>query len=287
MSDIDFNVRASRAIELIKRAEKLALAMHSDIGFYVGMSGGKDSQVLLDLVKLSGVKYRAFYHVTGIDPPENVYFIRKFYPDVEFIHPPLNFFQIVEKYGMPTINRRSCCRIIKEQVGAGFCVLTGVRAEESSKRAGYHNVDIVSRRKEHADKSVHRSLDDIYANNHQCIKGKDRVMVYPLLDWSDGDIWSWIIKRGLPVNPCYQKFHRVGCMYCPFAAKYQLAFYEREYPRYRKLLRKCLDRHFEDRSLGNFRDVSEYYDWWRSGLSFEAYQTKRYKLGLPLLSEPL
>jgi len=44
-------------------------------GYYVAFSGGKDSIVVLDLVKRAGVKYDAYYHVTGIDPPELVHFI--------------------------------------------------------------------------------------------------------------------------------------------------------------------------------------------------------------------
>ena len=61
------------SLNLIKKAEKLALKL-SDKGFYVGFSGGKDSQVALDLVKRAGVKFEAYYNVTTIDPPENVYF---------------------------------------------------------------------------------------------------------------------------------------------------------------------------------------------------------------------
>ena len=51
-------------------------------GFKLMFSGGKDSQVLYDLMKKSGVKFTAYYCVTTNDPPENVYFIRKEYPDV-------------------------------------------------------------------------------------------------------------------------------------------------------------------------------------------------------------
>ena len=80
------------SINLIRKGEKLALSMNPD-GYYVGFSGGKDSQVMLELVKRSGVKYKAFYNVTTNDSPENVYFIRKYYPEVTFIHPKENFFK--------------------------------------------------------------------------------------------------------------------------------------------------------------------------------------------------
>lgn len=47
------------AIALLRRGEKLALAMQPEHGYFVGFSGGKDSQVLLELVRMSGVKHRA------------------------------------------------------------------------------------------------------------------------------------------------------------------------------------------------------------------------------------
>lgn len=56
------------SIELIRRGEKLALSMNPE-GYFVGFSGGKDSQVLLELVRRAGVKYKAYYSVTTNDPP--------------------------------------------------------------------------------------------------------------------------------------------------------------------------------------------------------------------------
>lgn len=39
-------------------------------GYYVGFSGGKDSITTLELCRMSGVKYHAYYSCTRIDPPE-------------------------------------------------------------------------------------------------------------------------------------------------------------------------------------------------------------------------
>ena len=44
--------KIDKAIEFIKHGEKLALSMNAD-GYFVAFSGGKDSQVLLWLVKQS------------------------------------------------------------------------------------------------------------------------------------------------------------------------------------------------------------------------------------------
>ena len=53
-------------------------------GYFLAFSGGKDSQCVFHLCKLGGVKLEAHYHVTSVDPPELIYFIRKYYPDVIF-----------------------------------------------------------------------------------------------------------------------------------------------------------------------------------------------------------
>lgn len=40
-----------------------------ECGYFVAFSGGKDSIVVENLVKRSGVKYKVYYNATGIDPP--------------------------------------------------------------------------------------------------------------------------------------------------------------------------------------------------------------------------
>lgn len=60
-------------------------------GYFVGFSGGKDSIVTLELVKRSGVKYKAYYSCTGIDEPSVVRFIKEHYPEVEWLKPKVDF----------------------------------------------------------------------------------------------------------------------------------------------------------------------------------------------------
>lgn len=51
-------------------------------GYFLAFSGGKDSQCIYHLAQMAGVKFDAHYHVTSVDPPELIYFIREHYPDV-------------------------------------------------------------------------------------------------------------------------------------------------------------------------------------------------------------
>lgn len=269
------------SIALIRKGEKLALALNPEDGYFVGFSGGKDSQVLLDLVKRAGVKYKAHYNVTTIDPPENVRFIRQYYPEVHFIHPRQTFIKMIEKRGLPTIFHRFCCEELKEKTSSGNVVLTGVRADESTKRGKYNEVAIRSNRVEHADRSKKHTIEDIEQNEHRCIKGKDAIMVYPILNWTESEVWQYIADNHLPHNPCYDIAGRVGCMFCPFVNKRQIEFYEQKYPKYKDAIIKHFRIYLANspRTIYNM-DADEYYDWWKSKKSLKKWigEKKQMKL---------
>lgn len=256
--------KIAESVELLQEGECLALALNPADGYYLAFSGGKDSQVLMSLCRVAGVRFRAYYSVTSIDPPDNVYFIRRYYPDVEFVHPKENFFRLIEKKGLPTMQRRFCCERLKEGLGAGNVVLTGVRAEESHKRSAYGAIEIYSRRKEHQLGSRERTIDQIMENEHQCIKGKDRVMLRPILHWTEEEVWEYIKEMKLPVNPCYKAVGRVGCMFCPFATKGQIAMYESRYPGFKMAVLRALAKFWLRGDEHIFQNPFQYYEWWKS-----------------------
>ena len=234
--------KINHSIALIRKAEKLALAMQPDEGFHVGFSGGKDSQAVLELVKMAGVKYRAVYNVTTNDPADNVRFIKHHYPDVEFSIPEKSYFQLIAQKGVPTMFNRWCCALFKETAGVGYVVLTGVRKEESRKRAAYEEVGKWGRTK---DKKESVDLDKMEANEFRCVGGKDKFMVYPILEWTEKDVWDFIALRGLPVNPCYKTHKRVGCVFCPFARPKEIRAYCETHPQLKAAFIHAIDRYRE------------------------------------------
>lgn len=269
--------KIEESITLLRKGEKVAIALNPQEGFFVGFSGGKDSQVLLELVKMAGVRHHAYYSVTTNDPPENVRFIRENYPEVTFIHPDRKdtFLKLVERKGLPTMDRRFCCDIPKEKHGAGSVVLDGVRAEESRKRSTYEEVMVLSRRKEHADR--HKvTIEGIMQNEHQCIKGKDKLVIHPLLHWTKDEVWEFIHEKGLRVNPCYEHSGRVGCMFCPYASKKQINQYEQMWPKYKDKLIRALHRYWEKTDEHFFDTPEEYYEWWKSKKSVKQYKEQHY-----------
>lgn len=234
--------KIDHSIALIRKAEKLALVMQPETGFHVGFSGGKDSQVVLELVKMAGVKYRAVYNVTTNDPADNVRFIKHHYPDVEFSIPEKSYFQLIAQKGVPTMFNRWCCALFKETAGVGCVVLTGVRKEESRKRAAYKEVSKFTRNKEDKEEI---DLDKMEENEFQCVGGKDKFMVYPVLEWTEKDVWQFICERGLPVNPCYKTHKRVGCVFCPFARPKDVRAYCETHPQLKAAFIHAIERYRE------------------------------------------
>jgi phosphoadenosine phosphosulfate reductase len=91
--------KIEKSILSIQKAEQMALK-YNDFGFHVAFSGGKDSQVIYELCQMAGVKFKAFFYKTSVDPRELLSFIRENYPAVEWIKPKMTMYQLILKKGM-------------------------------------------------------------------------------------------------------------------------------------------------------------------------------------------
>lgn len=86
-------------------------------GYHLAYSGGKDSDTILELAKMAGVKFDAHYQLTTVDPPEVVQHI-KAHPEVQIHRPEKTMWQLIVENGMPPLRQmRYCCRILKERGG--------------------------------------------------------------------------------------------------------------------------------------------------------------------------
>ena len=208
-------------------------------GYYLAFSGGKDSICIKELALMADVRFDIHYSVTTIDPPELVRFIRKFHPDVIFDHPERPLLKVLEVRGFPQRQRRWCCELYKERGGAGRRVITGIRAAESSKRAGRKAIEM-------------------------CYKDKSKIYINPIIQWSDDDVWQFIRERGLPYCELYdQGFHRLGCLFCPMARKARVMQAQR-YPLYTKAFIRSFERlHATGRdSMKRWDNGEEMFWWW-------------------------
>ena len=124
----------AEAVAFIRRAESLALKMDAR-GIHVAFSGGKDSQVLLALAEMAGVRHHAEMQLTSVDPPQVVRFVRENYPQVHLNRPRTTMYKlIIRKHMLPTRIIRYCCSEFKEFAGRGSVTATGIRRAESSRR---------------------------------------------------------------------------------------------------------------------------------------------------------
>ena len=99
------------AIDLIRMFENQALSLSPD-GYYVCFSGGKDSIVMAKLFEMAGVKYKLHINNVTIDPPELIAYVKKYWPDVTWHHPPEGNLPMYMKHksnGPPTRLGRWCC----------------------------------------------------------------------------------------------------------------------------------------------------------------------------------
>lgn len=263
-------IKIETAIALLQKYEKLALQLN-DEGYFLAFSGGKDSQLLYLIAELSGVRYKAYFSNTTNELPENIKFIRNHYPKVKILNPKENYYKLVSKKGLPTRVRRYCCAILKESAGAGSAVLTGERREESVKRRSYPDVSVQSRNPKR-QKVV--GSDELV--KHECVRGKDKLRIRPILDFTEAEVWKILEYYHQPLNPCYENQGRVGCIVCPFAPRVQIEEHLMRFPRVKSTLLKSLQMYLDKGDKG-FIDAEECFEWWLSKMSVAKWKAEKEK----------
>lgn len=189
----------------------------------VAYSGGKDSDVILELAKMAGINFRAIYKCTTIDPPHTIAHCKS--KGVEIVHPKERFFDLVKRKGAPTWRVRYCCDVLKEYKILDNVVL-GIRRSESKKREKLYQEPIQCRN---------------FGGNK-----KNHVNMYlPILEWTDRDLVQFVELRKLKLHPLYYdeqgNFHverRLGCIGCPMQSDRGKGDFKK-YPKFLRRLIQC------------------------------------------------
>lgn len=187
--------------------ERIAEHIHRHDG-YIAFSGGKDSLVVLDLARRVDPDLPVVFFDSGLEYPETLDFIRAVAGEWDLdLHriaadPPL-LDVLVEsgawEHHVPDGAAVDLHRILITEPAArahellGPGELWGVRADESAGRRALYA-----------------------ANGHDgVIARRDGTVAYgPIWNWSTADVWSYIHRHRLPVNPLYERMRGLGVPEC-------------------------------------------------------------------------
>lgn len=200
----------------VERAIRLLQSIPQDGDIELSYSGGKDSDVILELAKMAGIPYRAIYKATTIDPQGTIAHAKEM--GAEVIRPKETFFQLVSKSGFPSRFSRECCSVLKEYKVCDRAI-QGIRRSESRKRAERYKEPEYCR---------------VYSSK---VKAK---IYLPILEWTDEDVAEFIKERNIKCHPLYYRggqfdvTQRLGCMGCPLASRKKRIQFFKENPKWLK-----------------------------------------------------
>lgn len=189
----------------------------------VAFSGGKDSLVALHLALQIKPDIPVLFVNTGIEFPESLKYIEQLKEDLNLnnfheANAKVNFWKLSEEKGLPVAGRGNSTfmRDLSDKSGVKLSNACCHQMKEAPARRFYreHNIEgtVTGLR---VSESMMRKLNfaDYGALRYSSIY--NTLISWPLYAWLDEDIFKYIAKNNLPLNPIYEKgYARVGCWPC-------------------------------------------------------------------------
>lgn len=267
-----------RSIERLKMASEMSFRYY-DAPLICTYSGGKDSDVMLELFIRSGIPFEVYNSHTTVDAPDTVYYIRNKFKRLEelgipcHIHmPSLTMWQlIVKKKIPPTRLQRYCCEFLKENSSPGRMVATGVRWDESNKRSKRGPLEATASNVKYRI-TLMNDNDDKRRLFERC-ELKAKVICNPIIDWRHSDIWRYIRGNNLEYNPLYDRgYRRIGCIGCPMAGKGRYKEFN-DFLKYKNLYIYAFDKMLaaihEAGKPTKWKDGEDVFRWWMEDKNIE------------------
>lgn len=188
-----------------EQCEAKAKALLETCKFTVLWSGGKDSTATL-LWVLNNIKHSdwniLYVEVTGNTHPLCNQYVHDVAEQLgvsnKLIHAKTpDFYELAMKWGIPLLFAYRWCMTLKVKLfnkhSHKVCV-DGIRHDPRSQ--------------------ARRKMTHFYVK----FKMTNRLAVSPILWWSAKEAYNYILKNGIPLNPCYRIYgHSGNCMLCPYA----------------------------------------------------------------------
>jgi 3'-phosphoadenosine 5'-phosphosulfate sulfotransferase (PAPS reductase)/FAD synthetase len=213
---------------------------------YVSFSGGKDSTVLLYLVRSLYPDVVAVFCNTGLEFPEIVAFVRGT-ENVTWIRPTMLYPRVIEEHGWPVVSKDQACAIsryrstsdpvqkhrrlhgwpngMKGMISKKYRYLINAPFKISDaccnvmkkrpflryvKETGRHPyVGIMAQ-------DSKRRRDRYQEHGCNVFESSDPKSM-PLSIWTEADVWDYIRSRGVPYSSIYDMgYERTGCVFCMF-----------------------------------------------------------------------
>lgn len=210
---------------------------------YVAFSGGKDSTVLLHLVRSLYPDVPAVFCDTGLEFPEIRDFVLSF-DNLEILKPKMSFRKVIKDYGWPVISkevsqktydyRRTKGTRTRHVVMHGDEKGNGMLSKKWHRLAKEAPFDISDRcchvmkkrpAKAYERKTGRKPLLGTMACESRLRMWREQCNMFdaarptsaPLHFWGEDDIWVYIRQHEIPYCSVYDMgYERTGCMFCMF-----------------------------------------------------------------------
>lgn len=206
----------------------------------VPFSGGKDSLVVSILTRrvIPATELLHVFSDTGIESSDTIAFVEHFQkvnPQIPLVRvvPNVNFWDMCRLLGPPSRIKRWCCSTQKAfPLGTLYSTISltgrvmslcGVRRSESTARHKH---------------------EQILFNT----KISDEMMVCPIIDWTNIEIWIYLLSIKQEINNAYRRgFKRIGCIHCPYNSLWSDFLKKRYYPYEAKRWNDFVDSYYSSR----------------------------------------